>query len=459
MFCLETSMERVRVGVLGATFVALDGRQVHLTPGTERLLLRLVAAEGEAVPASQLYLDLNGPPHAGEIGAAHRNEIQKRIRELRSKLEPGVPADKARLLLTEKVVSARYVQYAYRLVLAGEEADYLRFSDLVNRATHAPPATAVALLRRALELWRGRPLTDLASEGFAQSLVRRLAAAHRFAREELARNLAELGHLREALPVAESLAADFPDDGPAAETLATLRERLRVQQAGDVVRRAFPGLGVDLVIRRGDLFEQDDANLVIGFGDTFDTATDDDMIISRESVQGQLLHRLYGGDRKRLNKQLRAGLAGVRPVRTESQQAKPKGKRRRYPVGTVVPLPLDGRRVFAVVHCRQDLDLVTHSTAAEVRLALEQAWRSVRQNGLLKPVAVPLVGAGLARIVDLSREQLVIMIINTFLKACKDMRCAPELRIVLRLSDLEQMEITDVERFVEALDHNGQEPR
>jgi DNA-binding SARP family transcriptional activator len=452
-------MGRVRVAVLGPLFVTLDDEPVHLTPGTARLLLRLVAAEGEAVSADQLYLDLWGKPPVGPVGARHRNEVQKRVVELRQRLEPGVPAGAARLLVTERVLTAGYAQSAYRLVLGQDEADYLEFTDLVNRAAQARPTTAVALLNRAAALWRGRPFADLGGKKFAVGLVSRLDALHRTAREELARNLAELGQLREALPYAQELAAEFPDDGRAGQFLSGLRERLREQHAGDVLRREFPGLGVDVVVRRGDLFEQDDANLVIGFGDTFDTDTDDDQIIARDSAQGRLLERVYGGDRKRLDEQLAKGLRGVEPVRVETRQVKPKGKRRRFPIGTVVPLPLDGRRVFAVVHCRQDLDLVTHSSAKEVRLALEEVWRSVRQHGMLKPVAMPLMGGGLSRVSDLTKEQLIVMFIDTFVKGCRDTRCAPELRIVLRPYELEQVRILDVARIVEALDQNGQEPR
>jgi O-acetyl-ADP-ribose deacetylase (regulator of RNase III) len=449
----------VRVGVLGATTVSLDGELVHLTPGTIRLLLRLVAAEGEAVTATQLFLDLWPPPPLCRVGHGERNQVQKRVLELRRKIEPGQPTSEALLVRTETVPAARYVQSAYRLVMGSGQLDYLEFTDLVNRAAQAPPATAAALFNRALGMWRGAPLADVAGQDFAARLVARLESLHRFAREELARNLIELGRPDAALPVAEDLAADFPDDAGLAGVLRSLRERLRARHAGDVLRREFSGLRAELVVRRGDLFDQGDANLVIGFGDTFDTATDGYAAISRESVQGQLIDRVYGGNRALLDADLARALHGIQPAAVESAQAKPRGKRRRYPVGTVVPLPLDGRRVFAVVHCRQDLDLVTHSSAAELRLALEQVWRAVRQHGLLKPVAIPLAGAGLARVNELSREQLMIMVIDTFVKSCRDSPCAPELRIVLRPSDMERVRILDVARFVEALDQDGKRPQ
>ena len=79
-------------------------------------------------------------------------------------------------------------------------------------------------------------------------------------------------------------------------------------------------------------------------------------------------------------------------------------------------------------------------------------------NGLLKPVAIPLVGSGLARVTELSREQLMIMIVDTFLGNCRNERCSPELRIVIRPSEVARMRMSDVARFVESLDQDGRKP-
>ncbi len=339
-------------------------------------------------------------------------------------------------------------------MLDQEQLDYLEFTYLINRAGTAPPATAVALLSRALGLWRRQPFADAAGQDFAGPLTKRLESLHKTARLALIRHQTELGDLDAALPVAERLAMQFHEDTEIGLALQSVRECIRARHPDDVLRREFPGIGVTLVVRRGDLFEQEDASLVAGFGDTFDTITDDDAVISRASVQGQLLDRVYGGDRVQLDRALTRALASVQPLKVENGRDKPKGKRRRYEVGTVASLPLDGRRVFALVHCRQDLDLVTHSSAGEFRHALERLWESVGNQGLLRPVATPLLGAGLSR-VGLSQEQVMIMIIDTFLKSCAKQRCAPELRIVLRQADLQRVRISDIARFVEALDNDG----
>ncbi|MFB6666700.1 macro domain-containing protein [Streptomyces parvus] len=67
------------------------------------------------------------------------------------------------------------------------------------------------------------------------------------------------------------------------------------------------------------------------------------------------------------------------------------------------------------------------------------------------------VGSGLAR-VELELEQLMILIIDTFLASSRSERHTPELRIVVRPGDLHAIRISEVARFVEALDHHGQAP-
>jgi hypothetical protein len=340
---------------------------------------------------------------------------------------------------------------AYRLVLNQSQLDRLEFERLVNEATHAAPVTAAALLDRALGLWRGTPLAEVAESPFAQPLVRHLTDLYGTARRELVRVHSELGQLHLALPIAETLAQEAPDDPDAARTLRTLRERLRARHGDEVLRHEVAPLRTTVVIKRGDLFDQQDANLVVGFGDTFDTSTDD-VVISQDSVQGQLLHRVYDGSREALDRELRRALRTVTPAGRESVRDKPRGKRVRYPLGTVVPLPLPGRRIFATVYCRQGNDLVTRGTREHLRDALERLWESVIVHGLYKPVAVPLVGSRLARIDGLSDEESLMMITETFLRASRITPVSPELRIVVRPSSLERMRVLDVVRFVEGMD-------
>ncbi|MFF3656343.1 macro domain-containing protein [Streptomyces olivochromogenes] len=120
---------------------------------------------------------------------------------------------------------------------------------------------------------------------------------------------------------------------------------VRGRHAGQADRRGAP-----------HLFEEE-ADLVVGFSDTFDTATADILVISSSSLQGRLIQRIYHGDVTALDADLDDALASVEVVAVETRDAKRHGKLRRYPVGTVAVLEHDRRPTFAVAFSRTDDNL------------------------------------------------------------------------------------------------------
>ncbi|MET7290294.1 macro domain-containing protein [Streptomyces sp. NPDC005573] len=189
----------------------------------------------------------------------------------------------------------------------------------------------------------------------------------------------------------------------------------------------------EVVFVQGDLFEQD-ANLVVGFSDTFDTATDGSRVISPSSLQGQLVERIYHGDVEALDADLERALATVDAESLETRSAKRYGKLTRYPVGTVAVLERDRRRVFAVAFSRMDNTLTTRSTAAFLRLSLGNLWETVRRHEPDRALAMPVLGAGLSRL-ELERETLINMTLTSFREHTRRASVCRELRIVLHPSD------------------------
>ncbi|MEU2285453.1 macro domain-containing protein [Streptomyces sp. NPDC013178] len=442
------------MSVLGPVRVDVNGAPARLTPLTARLLVRLVAAEGEAVPARQLYRDVwQQSAELPRQDLRGRNEVQKRILELRRAFDLAGPGAGARIVRTGQLPTSRGAESTYRLELRTEELDSALFTQLVGEALRAAPASAVRLLTEALALWRGRPLAEVHDEEFATTTVRRLTLLREAARRDLIGGHTALGRPDRALPLAEETARERPDDPEAAATLAGLHAELRERHGNELLRHTLRGLRVDVVVVRGDLFDQEDANLVVGFSDTFDTSTDQDVVISRESVQGQLVDRLFEGRHRLLDDHLRRGLKEFTPLATESVRAKPRGRRTRYPIGTAVALPVGKRRVFALAYSRLGNDLRARSQPADLRLSLERLWPSVARHGLFKPVAIPLIGSGLARVVELDHTQLLSMIVDTFTRSLgDDPAVSPELRVVLRAEELERTDLTAVEAFLRIVD-------
>lgn len=451
---MKSATPRVRVHVLGALRLELDGEPVHLPPFTRRLLVRLVAAEGRPLSIHTLRRDVWGIPNElpGQQ-ARGKNEVQKRVLALRQTLDALEPGIGRRLLQTSQVPTAKGPETNYRLVLGPGELDSAEFTDLVNGAMAAAPAEAVHKLTEAIGLYSGTPLADAADDEFAKPLSDRLQAQYENARRELIRCQIDLGRGYRALPLAEQLATEQPHDEMATDLLRELRGMLRSERRDELLRGKLPGLPNQVCVVRGDLFDQADANLVVGFTDTFDTLTGQDQVISTQSVQGQLVDRLFDGNPRLLDVKLKSGLRNVTPSGTESAQDKPRGKRVRYPIGTVVPVAVDGeRRAFATAYSRLGNDLVARSDLTDLQTALESLWPTVARAGLHKPLAVPLLGSGLARIVEARREQLAIAIIDTYFAACRtDPRTAPELRIVVRAEDLPLIDLAAVERHLAEL--------
>ncbi|WP_307787149.1 macro domain-containing protein [Streptomyces musisoli] len=453
---MQTRTPPVRVSVLGPLRLDVNGVPVRLTPLTARLLARLVAAEGEAVTVRRLYRDVWQQtvrlPHQD---LRNRNEVQKRILELRRAFDLAGPGHGARIVRTGQLPTARGAESTYRLALDDGELDSAEFVRLVGEALRAAPAPAVRLLAEALRLWCGRPLAEVQDEEFAAAPVRRLTQLRETALRELIAGHTALGRYDLALPVAEQTAGERPDDPEAAATLARLSARLRERHGAELLRHTLRGLRVDVVVVRGDLFDQDDANLVVGFSDTFDTFADD-VVISRESVQGQLVDRLFEGRHRLLDHKLRQALKEFTPLATESVRDKRRGRRTRYPIGTAVAVPAGRRRVFAVAYSRLGNDLRARSAPADLRLSLERLWTSVALHGLFKPVAMPLIGAGLSRLVELDRTQLLLLIVETFTHSLRhDPAVCSELRIVLRADDLERTDLSAVDAFLRTVDERG----
>lgn len=431
-------MTCVSMGILGRILVTRDGEEVRLTPKETSVLMRLATAVNESVATEQICRYV-WPEDSWRIDRNLKNQVHKRVLELRKKLG-------------EETI--RTEQSAYRLVLDADHCDWLRFGKLVADGVTADPLPAAKLFGQALQMWPEGPLP-----GVPRDMAGRLECLRDDALRGTAEAYRALGDLESALRYAEMLARLHPDDGLG----SLVREEVRTAaESGDLVRRAFPGLDVVLTVRRGDLFGQDDANLAVGFGDTFDTSTELDRIISRDSVQGQLLDRVFGGDQARLDEDLADELGKVSPVVIEELCDKHLGKPKRYAIGTTVPLslPADNRRTaFAFVHCHQDEGFVTRSTPEDIAAALNGLWTAARLRDMYKPLAMPVVGSGAARVKDLNRTQLIIKIIASFLGSCRENgRCATELRIMVPGPDLVRTSVPEIRRYVRELGADGREP-
>ena len=194
--------------ILGPIEVTSEGRAISLGGSRQRALLALFLIHAnETISIDRLADELwGGREHAPSAKAIH---VQ--ISRLRKSLAAHAGGD--------GVVVTR--GSGYELMIDLEQLDAHRFERLAaegGQELAQRPAQAAAALERALSLWRGAPLADLAYEGFAQSEIARLdelriAAIEQHVDAELA-----LGRHAEVVGRLHGLIDDHP-----------YRERLRGQ--------------------------------------------------------------------------------------------------------------------------------------------------------------------------------------------------------------------------------------
>ncbi|MFK3980349.1 macro domain-containing protein [Micromonospora sp. NPDC050397] len=426
--------------------IEVDGVTHRLTPKAMVVLIRLVVAEGQPVTVEELFRDVWGLPGV-TVRRADRVSVQKRISELRACLDPLHPGEDSRVLITERAQIS-----AYRLVLPAEQVDVFRFRRMVMSAQGLNRPEAMVELRTALDLWRGTPLSDAVDARFAVRLVRQLEVIRTQARRDLVRLYADLGLLDRAFDLGIRLWSDDPDNVELRSELDVLARRMRsrTETRGGIGRR-FENPAFQVSVLSGDLFVQDDAHLVVGFSDTFDTSVRDDHVISRRSVQGQLLNEFYGGDQASIDRALRSALGRIAPLKVESRRDKRRGKLVRYPLGTVAVLSHSARRIFAVAYSSMGNDLVAQSTLDDLRIGLDNAWNAVARYGQLRPVAMPIVGSGLARVMPGESEELLEMIVESFVRRSREGLISPELRIVVPPDKFDKIDALRAVAFLNSL--------
>ncbi|MEV3938183.1 BTAD domain-containing putative transcriptional regulator [Glycomyces sp. NPDC049804] len=137
----------MRIGLLGAFEVQVDGTPVNLPGARSRALLAALALEaGKIVPKTRLVDWVWGE----EPPADEANALQVLVSRLRKALPKGAVESKAG---------------GYVLAVDPACVDVVRFEELVAKARTADDAEKADLLREALGLWRGAAMEGIALLG------------------------------------------------------------------------------------------------------------------------------------------------------------------------------------------------------------------------------------------------------------------------------------------------------
>src|SRR4051794_29191924 len=148
---------------------------------------------------------------------------------------------------------------------------------------------------------------------------------------------------------------------------------------------------------------------------------------------------------------MRKALAAVTPASVELRSAKPKGKLKRYPIGTVALIGLPKQRIYCVAYSRMSNELTAHSTMNDFWVSLDHLWEAIAARGQLSRVAIPIMGSELARIYALDRENLLKVSILSFMARSRLQAVSRELVVVIRPQDAEKVDLLEMRAFLAAL--------
>ena len=162
----------------------------------------LLLHPNETLSTDRLIDELWGERPPGSAAKA----VHARVARLRRALAGENGSATADLLVTR--------ERGYELKLDPELLDSHRFERLVaegrSELAAGRPERAVSALERALSLWRGAPLADLAYERFAQPEIARLEDLRVVALEQLIEAKLALGRHAEVVAELETLIAQHP---------------------------------------------------------------------------------------------------------------------------------------------------------------------------------------------------------------------------------------------------------
>jgi YVTN family beta-propeller protein len=197
--------------ILGPVEVLEGPRSLPLGGAKQQALLAVLVLNANRAVSTDRLIDALWGERAPD-GAAHT--VQVFVSQLRKTLRMDGERSTEELLVTQG--------RGYVLRTEPERVDLYRFEALIDQGRKAladrDPASASALLREALDLWRGPPLAGLENEPFAQPHVARIEDLRLSAVEDRIEADLAMGRHAELVGELQSLTSEFP-----------LRERLRGQ--------------------------------------------------------------------------------------------------------------------------------------------------------------------------------------------------------------------------------------
>lgn len=209
----------------------------------------------------------------------------------------------------------------------------------------------------------------------------------------------------------------------------------------------FTSLDLEIEIKYGDLFKEK-SNIVIGFSNYFDTQIPE--VIAPNSIQGQFEQLYYKDNLEKLNTDIFNALKRKKCQGIRNNTEKINGKKLELPIGTSISVSKNDCKFFLTAYSKMNDRCMAESSIEFLTKALSELWNEVRVSGQCNPIAMPVLGSGLARILA-SKKDLLYLILLSFITNSKEQIITKKLTIVLNRNDKDKLKLNEVEMFLKNL--------
>jgi hypothetical protein len=163
--------------------------------------------------------------------------------------------------------------------------------------------------------------------------------------------------------------------------------------------------------------------------------------VSERSIHGQFIKQYFSGHPLPFNTLVEIELKGI----TSKKIPRTSGKTEQYPIGTTPVIQVQNDRFFLPAVAYTNLTtLKAYCDVPTLWQALAGLWSSVRNNAGGAPVTLPLIGGGLAG-VGIPPQQLLHLIILSFVTACKMTPIVSPAHIILPYSLFDEIDLETLE--------------
>jgi hypothetical protein len=199
------------------------------------------------------------------------------------------------------------------------------------------------------------------------------------------------------------------------------------------VKYRIPGKDYFIEVLIGDILDAPNG-VVISTNSTFDTNLTT-KLISAESLQGQFTTRYFQGDAADLDRQITKSLNGL-----PNEPAESPGKRRKYALGTVAKVSVDGKFFYLLAMSDLNERGNAHTDERSFDVILNGLWTALREQGELGEIYVPIIGSGRGRL-QIPRQKLIERIAQSFVYVSQEGKIANRLVIVVTDQDVKTYDL------------------